>query len=157
MTAYQALALAIQAGTPTPAIEHAILQDSACVVMYGRKYPRHPWPSAEQVILASDDVARMIEYAKSVVRGRWPVAEQAIAKDPDETLHAKYTDLLTAADMDEEWAVKCPCWLSTYADKVIRGKLPEHLHNRMVAFGTVPPASPFLTQYFDKLTVVGGS
>jgi|688.fasta_scaffold05833_5 hypothetical protein len=147
MTAKQALALAIQASAPITALENAILQNPDYIIMYGRKFPRHPWPSAERVILASNDVARMVEYAKSVVRGRWPDAEPSIAKHSDEGLHAKYASCLSVAEIDEAWAAGCPCWLETYAEKVIEGKLPEHLHNRMLLFGLDCRDSPCMKRY----------
>ena len=41
----------------------------------------------------------------------------------------------------------CPCWLYLYAKDVIRGRLPNRLHNTMISFGMIDSSDKYVRKY----------
>ena len=79
-----------------------------------------------------------------MIQGRWPEAEDGFAGSD---LAELYACEMLPGHWDEEVAKKCPCWLYYYAKDVIGGKLPEELHNLMLAEAIKDSNDPWVKKY----------
>ena len=83
-------------------------------------------PQLENIIVASPDCAYF--YAKNVVKGRWIEAEDAIIN-----------------------VAQLACY---YAKFVLKDKLPEKMHNRMLFYAMENPNNEYVKEYFEFLSHV---
>jgi hypothetical protein len=86
-----------------------------------------PSPEIENVL--SQDARYSFFYAKEVVKGRWELGENAIIQDT-------YFSFL-------------------YAKDVLKNKLPEPMHNKMIAYAIKDPTKYFTQQYFEFIKIYG--
>ena len=68
----------------------------------------------------------------------------------DDSSARKYADDVLARPWDPKVAILCPQWLYLYARNVIKGKLPEEMHNRMIAFGVMGKENKWVTKYLKS-------
>ena len=116
---------ALQASTPArPVLEAYLLTHCSPVELglYAKKMRAGNWPDAEAKVLARDRPHSIFEYAEAAGMQRWQAAEPLLKGSPE--------------------------YLLQYADEVLKGRLPDHLHNEMVL--EVWPAHQ--THYRDEYT-----
>jgi hypothetical protein len=139
--------------------------------IYAKTVIRGRWKQAEPVILR--DIHAAWDYVINVVQGRWRKAEALFATDAriaayyaslinqrfttaekiiatDELAAQKYADDVLAHPWDPKVAILCPQWLYLYARDVIKGKLPEEMHNRMITFGVMGKENKWVTKYLKS-------
>ena len=110
---------------------------------YARFVVQGRWPEAEPCLL--EDIYVAFTYAEQVIQGRWPEAEDGFAGSD---LAELYACEMLPGRWDEEVAKKCTCWLYYYAKDVIKGRLPDELHNRMLAEAIKNPNDRWVKKYF---------
>ena len=114
------------------------------VIDYAKEMRGGRWPEAEDRIYELGSGDWMMKYATRVIKGRWPRVETLIVK----TGYAeRYAKEVLPGRWDEEVAKKCPCCLYYYAKDVIGGKLPEELHNLMLAEAIKDSNDPWIKKY----------
>ena len=84
-------------------------------------------PEIEHIL--SQDAHYSFFYAKEVIKGRWELGENAISQDI-------YFSFL-------------------YAKDVLKNKLPEIMHNKMIAYSIKDPKKYFTNQYFEFIKIYG--
>lgn len=133
-------------GGPFLLAEPTIATDASASLRYAI-FLRSRFPAGEQKILECEELAAdyfrlvvrdrdhcleriltgyplaCVAYAETVVRGRWVDGEEGIQRNAEA--------------------------LAKYARRVIRGKLPEKLHNRMLSYGIVDAKDRFVQFYLD--------
>lgn len=109
---------------------------------YAKNLIKSRWPEAEPKILKSDYI---FEYASQVIKDRWPEAEKIILeKGRQELVGQTYfwgSDLMKylSSIVKDRWVeaeeilAENPCALKEYAKEILQDKLPEKLHNIMLA------------------------
>lgn len=114
----------------------------ADLVGYARRCVPERWHDAEQRLLG-EDLYWQMGYTLSGKRGRWPEGEERIIGTRWQQRYAKE---VLHNHWDEEVAKKCACWLYYYA-KEIGGRLPDELHNQMIAEGLKDQNNRWVKKY----------
>jgi hypothetical protein len=115
------------------------------------------WPEAEIVLLANAEGDARFYYAMQVVKGRWPEFEE-------ELLHFDWSCWIEYCEqafggrwpvleehLDRDYDAGGPEALYEYASKIVKGRLPERLHNRMLAEAVKAPDKKVIKKYFALL------
>lgn len=107
--------------------EESIAANPLAAAFYACCFLKRPWPEAEKLI-AKDKEASML-YATKLLRKRFPAGEAAISEHPEYCL--AYSVLLLK-----------------------RGKLPDLMHNKMLAHGIKDPDNEHVRRYlrFKKVS-----
>lgn len=131
------------------------------LLYYAKNIIKGRWIDAEPKILESDYV---YEYAKEVLKTRWPEGENALLskkiEDFDEKFHFWDVDLMRYCKelVCNRWPEvekilsTNPCALKEYAEEILQDKLPEDLHNIMIAYsirGDDNRRGRIIQEYFD--------
>ena len=87
-------------------------------------------------------------YARNVIHGRFELAEETICKY--EYYSYWYGKYVIRRNWTEELAMKCPAWLYIYAKDVIKGRLPNVMHNKMIAFGIIDSSDKYVKKYLGS-------
>jgi len=83
-----------------------------------------------------------------VIKGRFILGEAEIIKDSEYSYYSYwYGKYVIRRNWTEELAMKCPCWLYTYAKDVIKGRLPSTMHNKMIVFGMIDSSDKYVKKY----------
>jgi len=105
MTPEEAYCKAKNLGNRIPELEPVISKDAFYSYYYAKHVIKGRWELGELAI--SKDSGYSFSYAKYVIKGRWELGEPSISKD------AGYYSFY-------------------YATDVIKGKLPDFMHNQMI-------------------------
>jgi hypothetical protein len=104
------------------------------------------WHEAEHIIVKDPNCA--VSYSIENIENRWPEAEKSILKDI--RCAEKYAEHHQFRWKEYENKIKNkPNRIVNYAQKVIRGKLPEELHNRMLMLMLDSEKKHYAEAYFD--------
>jgi len=132
--------------------------NTAAILRYAIDVLNSRWREAEQVFLIKSSPSEMCIYAKDVLKGRWPEAEEYIVSLGYKKsrlgvcvaayYQEAYARTVLPGNWDEDVASKCTCWMYYYAKDVIKGQLPEELHNRMIMEWWQNKADPWCKKYF---------
>jgi len=132
--------------------EAAIASDANASCSYARDI-KSVFPLGEPAIAAM--VGSSFSYATDVIRGRFILGEKVIAEL--ETLHGEvewslkyYTHVIGGRwqGWTEDQLKISPCWMYLYAKEHIKGRLPDVLHNHMLAFGMTLKDNYYVQKYF---------
>jgi hypothetical protein len=137
-----------------PTCPDTFMQD---VVRYAEHVIGQRWPEAEIVLLANAEGDARFYYAMQVVKGRWPEFEE-------ELLHFDWSCWIEYCEqafggrwpvleehLDRDYDAGGPEALYEYASKIVKGRLPERLHNRMLAEAVKAPDKKVIKKYFALL------
>lgn len=102
----------------------------------------------ERMILTHGHEENALWYARNCINGRWPACEPKILESGINSYLEEYARFVLSGNWDEEVAKKCTCWMYYYAKDVIKGKLPEELHNRMTMACVMNKDDPWCKKYF---------
>jgi len=99
--------------------------------------------------IAADQPEVILTYAKDVLKDRFKIAEDKISCV--DYVAAEYGDLMRDQDLWGSWTKeevkRSPVWLYQYAKDYIKGKLPEDMHVRMLAYGVTNPNNEWIRKY----------
>ena len=123
---------------PWPELEERLLRDHLdCKVMgeYARECRGGVWPEAERLLLSwvTNHSFMAVDYAVAVGKTQWRELEDRLLTDEewdDPSTRLRYATDVRKGDWPE--AGLSTQYLCEYAREVVRGKLPEHIHNMMV-------------------------
>jgi len=79
----------------------------------------------EDILLNKKALRYLFDYALCVIKGRWEEAE--------------------------EFIIRSPYFMNLYARNIIKGKLPDNLHNAMLVFGMIKTEERLVKDYLDFL------
>ena len=131
------------------------------LLYYAKHVIKGRWIEAEPKILESNYV---YEYARDILKGRWPEGENALINQKiegfDEKFHFYDVDLMKyCRDMignrwpeAEKILATNPCALKEYAENILQDKLPQDLHNIMIAHSIIGDDNRrgrIIQEYFD--------
>jgi hypothetical protein len=115
------------------------------------------WPELEAVLPTYPHDERLYEalitYAAEVVGGRWEMAEEIILGEPFDIEEAwaacRYArDVVKGRwEAGENVIAACTYSMLRYADEVLKGRLPDHLHNRMMLGDTDEDVREYIQKY----------
>jgi hypothetical protein len=103
-------------------LEPFIIKGPYCAYLYARDVIKDRWIEAEPIII--NDSSWAYYYARNLIKGRWIEAENIISTN-------------------SEYAYR-------YALQVINGKLPENMHNAMIAHGIADPNNKYIKRYLKS-------
>ena len=135
--------------------EQSIATDSRFSTLYAKDVLRGPFPIGESAIASSS--GNSLDYARHVLKGRFVAGEAAIAKTETDGASLEwarmYYELVVKnasdwASWTEDQIKLCPCWMYMYAKDYLKGRLPDVLHNHMIAFGMTLKDDYFVKKYF---------
>lgn len=110
-------------------VEPIILKNgSESIINYAENCIKGRWIEAEKKFLETTQISNKLEYCEKVLKGRWK----------------EFEDLLFEIDSVEAQAE----YVYEYAKNVIKGKLPETLHNKMIMTYSMNREDEFLVKYF---------
>jgi hypothetical protein len=111
-------------------------------VDYSHRIMKARWPELEAVLptYPRDEhlYEALVTYAAEVVGGRWREAEEIILGEPFDIEGARAACRYARDVVKGRWEAgesviaACTHSMLRYADEVLKGRLPDHLHNRMV-------------------------
>jgi uncharacterized protein YifE (UPF0438 family) len=114
-------------------------------------YARHfdfDFKEAEHIIAKFADPA--FRYAMEIKKARWPEGEKAILKNMDKA--EEYATFFKIQWPEYEHKIRNkPKRIAIYAQKIIKGKLPDHLHNKMVMYSLDDKTKYIVTHYLNYL------
>lgn len=134
--------------------ESAISTDAGLSLGYA-KLTGSPFPLGEPAIASGASTS--FSYAREILKGRFLLGEAVIAKMETEGNDSNWAvqyhehivnDPVKWRDWTEEQLKLCPCWLYAYAKDYARGRLPDVLHNHMLAFGMTLKDNYWVNKYF---------
>ena len=99
------------------------------MVLYCEKMFRGRWPALETKLLVAQEWGQCMRYASRVLKSRWPELEE------------RMLSLSTYRAMR---------YLYEYAKEVMRGQLPEVLHNRMIGLAMEDRNVWYIRTYFGS-------
>ena len=106
------------------------------------------WEEAEHILIK--DPSRSVTYSIIYIKERWKEAEKSILKDVQQA--QRYAEHFQFRWKGYENKIKNrPNRINYYAQKIIKGKLPDELHNRMLMLMLNPKKKHHAEDYFDFL------
>lgn len=148
-------------GDRWPEAEKTILNSDNIKVMflYAKNVIKDRWPEAEVKILK--DKKQVFKYINLVINKRWPEGEDVLLEMGIENIEERSNfwdcELMKYAKeyVQERWVEfekiisKSPIALKEYAMEVLEDKLPEELHNLMIAYSIQYTDERDIKEYMD--------
>jgi hypothetical protein len=148
---------------PWEALEHEILNGrcNPCVaVIYAYEIKKSRWDALERLLLTTvptrESCVALYMYAQGLFQGRWPAAEEYLLSPAAHAVAAHAAYYYAWLILNERWeeAEHLLAWspsdMLAYADDVVHGRLPPHLHQKMLLQRYERPNDEHITQYFEK-------
>ena len=101
---------------------------SSSIINYANNCIKGRWIEGEKKLLETTHMTSKLEYCETVLKGRWE----------------EFEDILFGMNNTEKQAE----YVYQYAKNVIKGKLPEVLHNKMIMTYSMNRNDEFLVKYF---------
>lgn len=130
--------------------EKAILKGRDWTSFYYARVMGRRWEPGEKKILAVKDPSTCFDYANEVIGGRWPEAEKLIVKNLDFALRYAIHFVGGRWEMYEKAIINDPERCYEYAKQVMKGRLPEHMHQAMVMHSFSQPDNKWIKKYLGS-------
>jgi hypothetical protein len=108
-----------------------LAHNSSSVISYANNCIKGRWIEGEKRLLETTHLASKLEYCETVLKGRWKEFEDILFEMENTSLRGKQAE-----------------YIYEYAKNVIKGKLPETLHNKMIMTYSMNRDDEFLIKYF---------
>lgn len=135
--------------------ENVISTNPQLSLSYAINVLKGPFALGEPSIASNSTTAHA--YAFRVLKSRFIAGEPAIAATETngntiEFVRAYYDAFMQNPDSWKTWTEDqlkiCPCWMYMYAKDHLKGRLPDLLHNHMMAFGMTLKDDYYVKKYF---------
>ena len=131
-----------------PEAEGVISKDSSFACNYAAVILKSRFYKAEDLIKKDPEFAYF--YAKDVINNRWAEAEPYISEDAYFSYKYALSILKDRFLLAEEKSLEKNIeLLFYYAQNIMRGRLPERLHNKMITNALEFPKDQFVIKYFN--------
>ena len=119
--------------------------DPWSLYVYSRNIIKGRWTEAEDIIMT--DLYASYYYAKYVIKGKpyQMTYLQGFFLSYFRTLKIKMKDI----DLVEDHIMQNPLFTLEYARIIIKGKLPDRMHNMMILHAIEDPDNTWVKDYFE--------
>ena len=120
---------------------------------YAKEVIQGRWEEAEESIISNPEYAYL--YAKEIIKGRWEEAEESIISNPEYACIYAKEIIKGRWEEAEESIASDPYFVCLYYRYVVEEKLPEDLHNVMIANSLVDNGSrvnQLIKIYFNDIS-----
>ena len=125
------------------------------IVEYAERVIKGRWREVEDFILVDVLGNSGLPYAQNVIKGRWPAYENMLLKGRWDDCVIYSAEVIRGRwqELEDRLAgagdTLTPGTLWEYASRVVNSRLPEELHNRMLAFAITSHNDPDIKRYFS--------